>query len=149
MKTLSNYLFEGDTQSITIEDVAKAINRYVEQWEKYHIEDNDWPDDLEPVKKPKDGIVIIDDWHGGKRKELDFTLKGGEGHGRIIHQLTNAKEPKYVRAGGFSIFIDDTLSPYGGYQFYNISDQGFNDAIKHIKMLVKKGKDRIKKQMTK
>ena len=80
---------------------------------------------------------------------LSFTLKGGEGSGSIIYRLEDGHDPRYVRAGGFSIFINDTLSPYGGYQFYNISDQGFKDAVKHIKMLVKKGKDRIKKQTTK
>lgn len=147
MKTLSSYLFE-DTQSITIEDIAKVINRYVEQWEKYDPDGDGW-DDYEPVKKPKDGIIIIDEWHSGKYKMLSFTLKGGEGSGSIIYRLEDGHDPRYVRAGGFSIFINDTLSPYGGYQFYNISDQGFKDAIKHIKMLVKKGKDRLKKQMTK
>ena len=142
MKTLSSYLFE-DTQSITIEDIAKVINRYVEQWEKYDPDGDGW-DDYEPVKKPKDGIIIIDEWHGGKWKELDFTLKGGEGHGRIIHQLTDSRDPKDVRPGGFDIFIDVTLSPHWGYQFYNISNQGFKDAIKHIKMLVKKRQRPIK-----
>ena len=43
MKTLSSYIFE-DTQSITIEDVAKAINRYVEQWEKYDPDGDGWDD---------------------------------------------------------------------------------------------------------
>lgn len=108
-------------------------------WQKYHIEDDDWPDGVEPVKKAKDGIVILDD-RFGKRKHLEFILKGGAGNGNINHQLTDSMEPRDVRAGGFAIFIGDTLSPHWGYQFYNISDQGFKDAIKHIKRLIKEAK---------
>jgi hypothetical protein len=135
MKSLSDVLCES--QITGIEEVAKLIKPYVKQWYKYHQDDSNWPDDLEPVKNIKDGITRMGSrYDSGEWDVLEFELKCGE-TGRIQHQLTDGIRSKVSFINGFIIYLDSSDGPFDGYKFRYMSSPNLKSAIEHIKRLSK------------
>ena len=75
MKTLKeSSLTEGTIESI--EDVAKLLKPYVKQWYKSIPVNNEYSDDLVPVRNIADGIIKYgSSYNEGIWKSLNFELK--------------------------------------------------------------------------
>jgi hypothetical protein len=132
MKTLKESLLTESTIE-SIEDVAKLLKPYVKQWYKSIPVNNEYSDDLVPVKNIVDGIIKYgSSYNEGIWKSLNFELKSGY-TGRICQQLSDGMRSKVSFINGFYIYIDHDLAPFEGFRFRYTTSEGLKDAIKFIK----------------
>ena len=135
MKSLSSILCESTIESI--EEVAKLLKPHVKQWYKSTAVNNEWEDDLVPVKNISDGIVKYGSSHNeGIWKSLNFELKSGY-TGRICQQLSDGMRSRALFINGFYIYIDHDLAPFEGFKFRYTTSEGLKDAIQFIKKIKK------------
>ena len=134
MKTLKeSLLIESTIESI--EDVAKLLKPYVKQWYKSVPVNNEYSDDLVPVKNIADGIIKYgSSYNEGIWKSLNFELKSGY-TGRICQQLSDGMRSKVSFINGFYIYIDHDLAPFEGFRFRYTTSEGLKDAIAFIKSI--------------
>lgn len=134
MKTLKECLLVESTIE-SIEEVAKLLKPYVKQWCKSIDVDNEWEDNLVPVKKMEDGIVKYgSSYNEGIWKSLNFELKSGY-TGRICQQLSDGMRSKVSFINGFYIYIDHDSAPSEGFRFRYTTSEGLKNAIKFIKSI--------------
>lgn len=134
MKTLKESLLTESTIE-SIEDVAKLLKLYVKQWYKYTTVNNEYPDNLMPVKKIVDGIIEYgSSYNEGIWKSLNFELKSGY-TGRICQQLSDGLHSKVSFINGFYIYIDHDLAPFEGFRFRYTTSEGLKNAIEFIKKI--------------
>ena len=132
MKTIKECLLTGSTIE-SIEEVAKLLKPYVKQWYKSITVNNEYQDDLVPVKNIADGIVKYgSSYNEGIWKSLNFELKNGY-TGRICQQLSDGLRSKVSFINGFYIYIDHDLAPFEGFRFRYTTSEGLKNAIKFIK----------------
>ena len=132
MKTIKECLLTESTIE-SIEEVAKLLKPYVKQWYKSITVNNEYQDDLVPVKNIADGIVKYgSSYNEGIWKSLNFELKNGY-TGRICQQLSDGLRSKVSFINGFYIYIDHDLAPFEGFRFRYTTSEGLKNAIKFIK----------------
>ena len=132
MKTIKECLLNESTIE-SIEEVAKLLKPYVKQWYKSITVNNEYQDDLVPVKNIADGIVQYgSSYNEGIWKSLNFELKNGY-TGRICQQLSDGMRSKVSFINGFYIYIDHDLAPFEGFRFRYTTSEGLKNAIKFIK----------------
>lgn len=132
MKTIKECLLIESTIE-SIEEVAKLLKPYVKQWYKSNTVNNEYQDDLVPVKNISDGIVEYgSSYNEGIWKSLNFELKNGY-TGRICQQLSDGMRSKVSFINGFYIYIDHDLAPFEGFRFRYTTSEGLKNAIKFIK----------------
>lgn len=132
MKTIKECLLIESTIE-SIEEVAKLLKPYVKQWYKSTTVNNEYQDDLVPVKNIADGIVKYgSSYNEGIWKSLNFELKNGY-TGRICQQLSDGMRSKTSFINGFYIYIDHDLAPFEGFRFRYTTSEGLKNAIKFIK----------------
>lgn len=134
MKSLKESLLTESTIE-SIEDVAKLLKPYVKQWYKCTTVNNEYSDNLVPVKKMVDGIIEYgSSYNEGIWKSLNFELKSGY-TGRICQQLSDGLHSKVSFINGFYIYIDHDLAPFEGFRFRYTTSEELKKAIEFIKKI--------------
>lgn len=134
MKTLKESLLTESTIE-SIEEVAKLLKPYVKQWYKCTEVNNEYSDNLVPVKNIADGIIKYGStYNEGIWKSLNFELKSGY-TGRICQQLSDGIHSKVSFINGFYIYIDHDLAPFDGFRFRYTTSEELKKAIEFIKKI--------------
>lgn len=134
MKTLKESLLTESTIE-SIEEVAKLLKPYVKQWYKCTEVNNEYSDNLVPVKNMADGIIEYGSaYNEGIWKSLNFELKSGY-TGRICQQLSDGIHSKVSFINGFYIYIDHDSAPFEGFRFRYTTSEGLKKAIEFIKKI--------------